>query len=132
MEDTLLAWIRASRNRHFLLIIAGRLSGIHDWKRTHIPVAYQVMDTTVVIHFDGSERLTISDAVDIVSQSNGELFVRDASEVRFSWYSGKDPGKDCEEIFTKFGRMFTFSRTDDLCTTAMAFGHFNGKLVELR
>lgn len=110
----------------------GRLSGIHGWKRTHIPVAYQVIDTTVIIHFDGSERLTISDAVDIVSQPNGELLVGDASEVRFAWCSNKDPDKDCEEIFTKFGRMFTFSRTDDLYTTAMAFGHLDGKLVELR
>lgn len=132
MKEILLAWLRASRGRHFLLMIAGRLSGIHGWKREHFPVAFQVIDSTIIIHFDGSERLTISDAAGVTLHPDGELLVRDASEVRFTWPSDRDPAKDCEEIFRKIGRVIAFSRTDDLYTTSTAFGIQEDKLVLLR
>jgi hypothetical protein len=132
MEDILLAWIRASRGRHFLLMISGRLSGVHGWKREHVPIAYQVIDSTVIIHFDGSERLTIYNATDVIPHANGGLLVPDASEVRFTWCSDKDPAKDCEEIFRKVGRVIAFSRTDDLYTTSTAFGIQEDKFVLLR
>ena len=134
MEDVLLAWFRASRDRQFLLMIAGRLSGIHGWKRTHIPVAYQVTDTTTIIHFDGSEYLTVSDAADASIGPNGELFIGNASEVRFTWRSEKDSSKECEEILSKVGRVISFSRKDDLyTTTGIVFGRSSdGKLIALR
>jgi len=132
MEETLLAWIRASRKRQFLLFVAGRLSGIHGWKRTHTPIAYQVIDKTAIIHFDGSERLTIANATDVVGQSTGELFVRDANEVRFTWCSDHDPDQDCEEIFRKVDRAILFNRTDDLYTTSTVYGHSAGQIVVLR
>jgi len=132
MEEILLTWVRASRDRHFLLVIAGRLSGIHGWKRTHNPAAYQVIDSTVIIHFDGSEHLTISDVTDVIMRPGGELFVEDAGEVRFAWSSDRDPDKDCEEIFKKVGGAILFNRTDDLYTTSTVFGPLVGEFVVLR
>jgi hypothetical protein len=133
MEEILLAWIRSARGRHFSLIIAGRLSGIHSWKSTHVPLDYEVDDdSTVIIYFDRSERLSISDAQGVVMQPNGELWVGDAHEVRFTWNSDKDPNKDCEEIFKKVGKSISFDRTDDLYTTGMAYGSLEGEFVVLR
>ncbi|HEU0296641.1 MAG TPA: hypothetical protein VFR47_28145 [Anaerolineales bacterium] len=133
MEHILLTWLRASPGRRFLLIIAGRLSGIHGWKREHMPIACQLIDdSTVIIRFDGSERLTISGATGVSLHPDGELSVQDAREVRFTWCSDEDPTKDCEEIFTKVGKVIAFSRTDDLYTTSMGFGITEDKLVLLR
>lgn len=132
MEDLLLAWIRSARNRPFLLIIAGRLSGFHDWKRTHLPIACQVVGSTIFLHFDGAERLTISDAAGLIVEPNGELWVGDASEVRFIWVSDENPAKDCEEVFTKFGRLILFNRTDDLYTTGTGYMSSGDKFVVLR
>jgi hypothetical protein len=132
MEDTLLDWIRASRNRQFELIIAGRLSGIHGWKRTHVPIAFQVIDSTLVIHFDGSERLTISDASGVALREDGGLQVRDTSEARFLWCSEKDSDRECGEVFVKFGKAVVFNRTDDLYATATVFFRFPDQFVVLR
>src|SRR5574341_218101 len=121
MEQLLLRWLRASRGRRFLLIIAGRLSGIHGWRREHLPIAYQVIGSTVIIHFEGSESLTISDATGLTLHPDGQFVAQDASEVRFAWCSETDPDKDCEEIFTKGGLAISFSRTDDLYTTSTLF-----------
>lgn len=132
MEHILLTWLRASRSRRFLLIVAGRLSGIHSWKREHVPIAYQVIGATVIIHFDESERLTISGATGVSLRPDGELSVQDASEVRFTWCSDRDPARECEEIFTRVGRDITFRRTDDLYTTFIGFGITEDKFVRLR
>lgn len=132
MEDILLAWIRAARNRQITLIVAGRLSGVHGWKRTYIPVAYQVIGSTIIFHFDGAERLTIFDAQDVVMGSNGELLVGEAAEVRFVWPSNKDPAKDCEEIIRKGDRFISFSRTDELYATSTNLMLFDGKFIVLR
>lgn len=132
MEEVLLQWIRTSRARHFDLIIAGRRSGIHGWKRTHVPVAFQVIGSTLVIHFDGSERLTVSDASGVVVREDGELQVMDASEVLFLWCSEKDPDRDCGEVFRKFGKAVLFNRTDDLYTTSTGFVFFTDQFVVLR
>ena len=132
MKEILLTWLHASRGRHFLLIIAGRLSGIHGWKREHVPLSLEVLDSTVIIYFDGEERLTISNAVDVGLAPNGELFVRDASEVRFTWRSDKNPAQECEEICRKADRIITFSRRDDLYTTSTTLGFFDHNLVVLR
>jgi hypothetical protein len=132
MEDTLLRWIRASRTRQFELIIAGRRSGIHGWKRTHVPFAFQVIDSTLILHFDGWERLTISDASGVALREDGELQVRDASEARFLWCSERDPDRECGEVFRKFGKAVLFNRTDDLYTTSTGFGFFTDQFVVLR
>lgn len=125
MEHILLSWLRVSRNRPFLLIIAGRISGIHDEKGTHIPIACQMDGPTLLIEFEESERLTVSQAVDVSIRSSGELVVRDASEARFSWFSHAGPRTDpglCEEVFRKSGRLFWFGRTGAAFVT-------NGNLV---
>ena len=132
MEDILLAWLRASRGRRLILRVAGRLSGTHGWQSEHIPIDFEVIDSTVIIHFDGEERLTISDAADVGLDSNGGLFVRDASEVRFTWRSDKNPAQECEEICRKADRIVTFSRRDDLYTTSTTLGFFDHNLVVLR
>ncbi len=132
MEHLLLTWLRASRGRHFLLIIAGRLSGFHGWRREYIPIAYQVIGSTVIIHFEGSERLTISDATGLTLHPDGQLVVQDANEVRFTWCSDMDPTEDCEEIFTKGGRAISFSRTDDLYTTSTVFALPKDRFIVLR
>jgi hypothetical protein len=132
MEQILLAWLRTSRGRRFLLIIAGRLSGLHGWRREHLPIAYQVIGSTVIIDFEGSERLTISDATGLTLHPDGKLSVQDASEVRFTWCSDRDPAQECEEIFTRVGRDIAFSRTDDLYTTSIGLGITEDKFVLLR
>lgn len=132
LEDILLSWMRASRGRQFDLIIAGRLSGIHGWKRTHVPIAFQVIGSTMVIHFDNSERLTISDASGVALCESGELQVRDASEVLFLWCSEKDPDRECGEVFVKFGKAVVFNRTDELYATATVFFRFPDQFVVLR
>ena len=132
MEDILLAWLRASRGRRLLLRVAGRLSGIHDWQREHTPIDFEIIDSTVIIYFDGEERLTISDAVDIGLDSDGGLFVRDASEVRFTWYSHRNPAQEGEEICRKADRIVTFSRKDNLYTTSTTLGFFDHDFVVLR
>jgi hypothetical protein len=132
MEEILLKWIRASRNRQFNLIIAGRLSGIHGWKRMHIPIAFQVIDSTLILHFDGEERLVVADADGLAMQANGGLQVREASEVSFTWCSDIDPDRDCEETFRRVNGMFSFNRTDDLYTTATNLRPSEGEFVVLR
>lgn len=132
MEDTLLNWIRMSRTRQFKLIIAGRLSGMHGWKRTHVPIAFQVIGPTMVIHFDDSERLTISDASGVAVREDGELQVKDASEVLFLWCSEKDPDRDRGEVFRKFGKAVLFNRTDDLYATSTGFGFITDQFVVLQ
>jgi hypothetical protein len=132
MEDALLTWLRASHGHHLLLIIAGRLSGIHGWRREHLPIAYQVIGSTVIIHFDGSECLTISDVTGLKLHPDGQLVVQDASEVRFSWCSETDPAENCEEIFTRGSRAISFSRTDDLYTTSTLFALPKDSFVLLR
>lgn len=132
LEDILLDWIRMSRGRQFDLIIAGRHSGVHGWNRTHLPIAFQVVGSTMVIHFDGSERLTISDASGVVLREDGGLQVREASQARFLWHSERDPDSECGEVFMKFGRSVMFNRTDDLYTTATILFSFPDQFVVLR
>lgn len=98
-----------------------------------MPIACQVIDdSTVIIHFDGSERLTISGATGVSLRPDGELSVQDASEVRFTWCSDRHPAQECEEIFTRVGRAIAFSRKDDLYTTSIGFGITEDKFVLLR
>ena len=132
MEYDLLTWLRASRGRHFLLIIAGRISGVHGWRREHIPIAYQVIGSTVIIHFEGSERLIISSATGLSLHPDGRLVVQDASAARFTWCSDVDLDEDCEEFFTKGGLAISFSRTDDLYTTSTLFVLPKDSFVVLR
>jgi len=135
MEDILSAWLCASIDRHFLLVIADRISGVHDEKGKHRPVAYQVVGSIVIIEFDGSERLTISNATDVIMRPNGELVVRDASEARFAWYSHGDPQvapKLCEEIFRKVGRGVEFSRTGAPFVTSGVLLYIGDQFVVLR
>lgn len=135
MEAILSAWLRASGERDFLLIIAGRISGIHDDKAKHKPVDYQIDGSTVIIQFDGSEYLTISNAVDIIMNTNGELAVRDADEVRFAWYSYNDPlvaQKLCEEVFRKVDRFINFSRTGAPFATSAFLPYLGAQFILLR
>jgi hypothetical protein len=132
LENLLLRWIRSSRGRQFDLIIAGRHSGMHGWKRTHVPIAFQVIGSTMVIHFDGSERLTISDATGVAVRDDGGLQVKDASEARFLWCSESDPDRDCGEVFMKFGKAVVFDRTDELYATATLFVSFPDQFIVLR
>jgi hypothetical protein len=114
MEDVLAPWLHMASNQRFQLVIAGRISGVHDWQGTHRPIACQMNDATLTIQFDGSERLTISNVGDIIMLPNNELVIRDADEARFSWYSHGDSQNNptlCEEVFRKAGRGMWFSRT---------------------
>ena len=110
MEDLLTTWRRASGERDFLLVIAGRISGVHDEKGKHRPIACQVAGATVIIQFEGTESLTISNPRDMIIGPNGELIVRDASEATFTWYS-QVAHELCEEVFNKVGRFINFRRT---------------------
>jgi hypothetical protein len=132
MEHILLTWLDAVRGRRFLLFIAGRLSGIHGWKREHVPIDFQVIDSTLIIHFDGSECLTISDVTGLTLHPDGQLVVQDASQVRFSWCSDRDPAKECEEIFRKAGKIISFIRMDDSYTTSTVLTIFDHNFVVLR
>jgi hypothetical protein len=135
MEDILSTWLSASGERDFLLVIAGRISGVHDEKGTHRPVAYRVDGSTAIIQFDGSERLTISNAMDTIMRPNGELVMRDASEARFSWYSHGDTQvgpKLCEEVFRKVGMFVEFSRTGAPFITSGVLAYLGDQYIVLR
>jgi hypothetical protein len=135
MEETLSAWLRASGERDFLLVIGGRKSGVHDGKGKHKPLDYQIDGLTVIIQFDGAERLFISNATEIILQSSGELVVKDASEVRFAWYSHNDPAvahKLCEEVFKKVGKFIDFSHTGASFITSGGFAYEGDQFVILR
>jgi hypothetical protein len=135
MEEILTAWLRASGERDFLLVIGGRKSGVHDGKGKHKPLDYQIDDLTVIIQFDGSERLTISNATEITMHSSGELIVKDASEVRFAWYSQDDlkyTPRLCEEVFTKYGIGVEFRRTGASFITSTWFVYGGDQFIVLR
>lgn len=135
MEEILSAWLSASRERYFLLVIADRISGIHDEKGKHKPVAFHVAGSTAIIEFDGSECLTVSNATEIIMGPHGELVVRDASEARFGWYAHRDlqvAPKLCEEVFRKVGRMVEFSRVGDPFVTSTGLGYRGNQFVLLR
>lgn len=135
MEETLSAWLRASGKRAFLLVIGGRKSGVHDGKGKHRPLDYQIDGLTVIIQFDDSERLIISNASEITMHPNGELVVKDASEVRFAWYAYNNPPvahKLCEEVFRKVGKFIDFSRTGASFITSGGFAYEGDHFIVLR
>jgi len=66
MEEVLTPWLQMASNQRFQLVIAGRISGVHDWQGTHRPIACQMDDATLTIQFDGSECLTISNVGDVI------------------------------------------------------------------
>lgn len=137
MEEVLSNWLSVSRGRNFLLLVAGRLSGIHGWKGTHRPIACLAFGCTVTIQFEGAEQLTIADASEIILNPSGELVVRDAREARFTWYrySLSDPQTDpilCEEVFRKAGRAVDFSRSGDPFNTSGVFPYAGGRFIVLR
>jgi hypothetical protein len=80
-----------------------------------------VIDSTIIIHFDDSEHLTVSNPESVFYASNGDLFMKNALRVRITWCSEKDPDKDCEEMFGKFGRLIYVNRKDDLYSTGTGF-----------
>ncbi|HLO33475.1 MAG TPA: hypothetical protein VK249_30285 [Anaerolineales bacterium] len=135
MEEILSVWLNASSDRHFSLVIADRISGVHDGKGKHSPIAYQVAGSTLIIEFEGSERLTVSNAMGISTGPNGELVVRDASEASFTWYSHNDPSvapRRCEEVFRKTGRFVEFSRAGDPFVTSVGLVYKGDQFVLLR
>jgi hypothetical protein len=135
MEEILSEWLKASGERDFLLVIAGRISGVHDGKGKHKPIDYQIDGSTVTIQFAGAEQLRVSNAVDLTMSPNGELAIRDASEARFTWYSHDDPlvaPKLCEEVFGKGGRGVGFSRTGAPFATSAFLANFSDQFVVLR
>ena len=135
MEETLSAWLRASGERDFLLVIGGRKSGVHDGTGKHRPLDYQIDGLTVIIQFQGSERLTISNATEIILHPGGELVVKDASEVRFAWSSHNDPAVAhalCEEVIRKVGKFIDFSRTGASLITSGGSAYEGDQFVVLR
>jgi hypothetical protein len=134
VEETLSAWLHASRERDFLLVIGGRKSGIHDGKGKHRPLDYQTDGSTVIIQFDGSEQLIISGATEIIMHASGELVVKDASEARFAWYAQDNPKnapKLCEEVFRKVDRFIDFSRIGASFITSGGFAYGSDQFVVL-
>lgn len=134
-EETLSAWLSASRDRYFLLVIAGRISGVRAEKGKYRPVGYQIDGSTVMIQFDGSESLTISDAADISMHPNGELVVRDASEARIAWSLRGDSEIEavpCTEVFRKAGKFFYFSRTGEPFITSGGLIYPGDQFIVLR
>lgn len=110
MEDVLSAWLSASSQRDFVLVIADRISGV----TAHRPISYRLEGTKLMIAFEDEASLTLSDPAEISLGPNGELIVSDASEARFAWPYPRQPGITsnlCEEVFRKAGSAVDFSRT---------------------
>ena len=121
MEAILSEWLRSARGHDFVLVIAGRISGVHDAKGTHRPLDYKIDHGNVSIQFHGAEYLEISDPRGVVLHPNGELTVRDASGARYLCYSQEDPHVShtiCEEVYRKFGKFFVFNRIGAPFTTS--------------
>jgi hypothetical protein len=135
LEDILSAWLDASSQRDFVLIIADRISGVTQDKGTHRPISYQLDGVKLIIAFDDEASLTLFSPSEISIGSIGELIVRDASEARFAWHYPRQPGnapKLCEEVFRKAGRAVEFSRTGAPFVTSGMLLYQGDKFVIIR
>jgi hypothetical protein len=113
VEDILSAWLAASNQLTFTVVIAGRISGGVFEDAVHKPLTYEVSEQLLVIRFEREECLSVFHPANISLEPDALLIIRDAGEARFAWYEyGRPhmPENLCEEIYYKVGRFAAFQR----------------------
>jgi hypothetical protein len=113
IKDALSAWLTAADQLAFKIIIAGKFTGGVFEDAVHRPVAYDIGAEFLAIHFQREECLSIFHPAELILEPDALLVVREASEVRFSWYEYGRPHQAetlCEEIFWRVGRFISLHR----------------------
>ena len=83
VHSLLTRWLESAREGHHDIIIAGEIIGGRHGEAMQRPVAFQLMGAILVIRFDGTERLTVSDPGGIGLDEWGGLQISRASEARY-------------------------------------------------
>ena len=103
-QDTaiLSRWLETARQTHHDIIIAGETIGGRHGEAMQRPVAFQLLGPILVIRFDGTERLTVSDPRDIQLDEWSRLQISRASEVRYGHHYYGRPQTSANWIETIF------------------------------
>lgn len=83
VHSLLTRWLESAREGHHDIIIAGEFIGGRHGEAMQRPVAFQLVGAILVIRFDGTERLTVSDPEGIGLGEWGELQISRGSEARY-------------------------------------------------
>lgn len=118
---TLRLWLKRSSARYFDVEVAGRTFGGRHGEAMQRPTSFQLVGSVLDIRFEGGERLVVTRPSGLRIGDDGDLVIRRADDVRFSWpYYGRPrrPENWCEEIYRRRPGRIEFARLGPLLPRA--------------
>ncbi len=134
MEKLLSTWLDQAKESRHDIIICGQFIGGRHGESMQRPVATQLLGPILVVRFDGTERLVITDPSGIRLGDFQELIISSANDARYGWhYYGRpqSPENWIEKIYRKRNNEIQLIRTGNLKPKLETFIYEGNEFVKI-